>query len=111
MGLANPQLIPINLSKGEGHEHPDIVVGKPYLAYVMGKYISGTFSRQWYGLHFDCDWGASGIQFDAPGFNLSTWEALWLLPEPDPAWVARKEERNRKVNEAREREREDEWDD
>lgn len=75
-----PRFIPVNLRKGKEHKHPDIKVGRVrYLAKFEGDWHIGTFSRQWYGLHFDCDWGASGIQFDAPGSNGSTWQKLYRI--------------------------------
>lgn len=84
------ELIPIDLSKayeasgGHGEsDHPDIQLDRWYLAEIQnGKkpmYLTGTFSRQWYGLNFDCDWGGSGLQFDKPGTNKSSWLRLWLL--------------------------------
>ena len=75
-----PRLRRINLRHAVEHEHPDIKVGRTkYLARIDGEWYFGRFSRQWYGLHFDCDFGCSGIQFDAPGSNESSWERLFEI--------------------------------
>ena len=69
----------INLKKSDGHNHPDIKVGKKrYLAKINGELFTGCFSREWYGLNFD-GWNHMGIQFDAPGTNASDWEELWEI--------------------------------
>lgn len=69
----------INLSKGDGHNHPDIKCGKvKYLAKINGELFTGSFTREWYGLNFD-GWHDIGIQFDTPGTNGSDWEALWRI--------------------------------
>lgn len=76
-----PTLTPIDLSKSDRHEHPDIKTdGMQYLVKFSSEecYYLGTFSRQWYGLNFN-NWGVSGRQFDAPGYNHSSWEAVWRL--------------------------------
>lgn len=80
------ELKKIDLSKAEGHRHPDIIVGhkKWYLAKLKwedgdSEFIVGRFEHQWHGLHFDCEWGACGIQFDAPGTNHSPWVGLWEI--------------------------------
>ena len=78
-GLPTPRLIPVDLAKGEKHEHPEISAGKTYLAQVRGHFYSGTFARHWYGWNFrGGPWGA-GLQLDAPGSNRSGWEGLWEL--------------------------------
>lgn len=71
----------IDLTKGDEHSHPDIVVGyKLYLARVDGRYATGYFSAQWYGLNFSGFYEA-GLQFDTPGSNSSQWEQLWEIVE------------------------------
>lgn len=65
----------IDLSRGCKHEHPDIEVGKTYLARIYGSWYLGRFNRQWYGLNFR-GWEGTSLQFDAPGYNRSGWEAL-----------------------------------
>lgn len=77
----------IDLTKATGHECPEINghEGDWYLAEIQFStdkkpfYTVGHFSRQWFGLHFDCDWGMSGLQFDAPGYNCSAWKRLWRI--------------------------------
>lgn len=81
-----PKLKPIDLSKcckkkddGEGESwHPDIKVGKSYLAKVEGQYFAGYFEAEWYGWNFYGIYD-SGIQLDKPGTNSSTWEGLWEI--------------------------------
>lgn len=59
--------------KGSGR----ISTRKQYLADFGCGLHFGQFTKQWYGLNFDCDWGASGMQFDPPGENSSDWHQLW----------------------------------
>lgn len=68
----------LDMRKAEGSNHPDIRCGKRYRCKIDGQIFYGTFSREWYGLNFD-GWTPNpiGIQFDAPGTNSSTWEAIW----------------------------------
>ncbi|MFA5398333.1 MAG: hypothetical protein WC346_20135 [Methanogenium sp.] len=66
----------IDLSKGDGHNHPDIVIGQLYLCKVWYTYEVGYFTRQWYGLNFSGIFPA-GVQFDTPGTNNSHWEHIW----------------------------------
>jgi hypothetical protein len=71
----------LDLSKAVRHDHPDIIVGQLYLVKVHRSWFLGKFSRLWYGLNFN-NWGTSGLQFDAPGYNSSRWEAvIELHPE------------------------------
>ena len=73
----------IDLSKGEKHNHPDIKYCKLYLAKVNGRYETGYFSEEHYGLSFSGFYSA-GLQFDTPGWNSSGWEQLWEVIEiPD----------------------------
>lgn len=66
----------IDLSKAHGHDHPDIKTdGTFYLVKFYGNWFLGPFCRVGYGLTFP-RWGTSGCQFDAPGFNGSTWERV-----------------------------------
>lgn len=70
----------LDLRKSDKHNHPDVVPeDRYYLARVGDSLYLGTFSKQWYGLNFDCDWGVSGMQFDAPGTNRSDWKELWEI--------------------------------
>jgi hypothetical protein len=85
----------IDLSKAHEHEHPDIKLDRWYLAevrYPSGKsmFAAGKFTRQWYGLNFQAFYDA-GKQFDAPGFNSSSWVNLWqLVIEKKPSKRRRK---------------------
>jgi len=78
----------IDLSKAVKSDHPDIKVGDEhrYLARVQMSHgdvlVAGSFSREWYGLNFHWFWGASTFQFDAPGYNGSTWIELWEIVSP-----------------------------
>lgn len=75
-----PFLMPIDLTKGDGHHHPDIRPGRTqYLVLIDGRYYAGTFSEQWYGLNFCPAWGANSHQYDKPGTNYSGWEAVWEI--------------------------------
>jgi hypothetical protein len=77
---ATPKLKRIDLTKGEGHNHPDIKTGKVYLARIGSTYHCGKFSKQWYGWNFD-GWSHNsvGLQYDQPGTNASKWQGLWEL--------------------------------
>lgn len=81
---SKPKLTEIDLSLAVEHNHPHIKPGKTqYLAKFKGdnRLYLGTFSKEWYGLNFDCDWG--GRQFDAPGYNSSSWKRLWVIEWAD----------------------------
>jgi hypothetical protein len=76
--IQTPTLKKIDLFLGDESNHPDIKTdGRQYLAKIMGRYWCGCFSKQWYGLYFMC--GSMGFQFDTPGTNSSSWEALWEI--------------------------------
>lgn len=81
--VAGLDVEPIDLSLADKHECPGINDSDYFLAFVCNQYLVGKFSRQWYGWNFDCGWGASGVQFDAPGSNASSWKALWRIVGPD----------------------------
>lgn len=83
MRLKTPQLIPIDLGKASGHECPGIETdGTQYLCLIDREYHVGEFERQWYGLNFDgWRWNDVGLQFDAPGYNRSKWQAIWEIRE------------------------------
>lgn len=70
-----PALREIDLSRGDRHTHPDIVPGRHYMVRIYGAWHMGRFSEVWYGLSFS-PWGNAGLQFDAPGYNLSAWERI-----------------------------------
>lgn len=75
-----PKLIPVDLSKVENCDHPDISTRKNYLAVIYGGYFSGKFSREWYGLSFN-NWGTSGIQLDSmvDGLDRKAITAIWEI--------------------------------
>ena len=73
-----PFLVPIDLSKGEGHEHPDFRKGQLYLYKVYGNWYCGRPHRQWFGWTFS-GWAGGTVQWDAPGSNSSKWEYIYEL--------------------------------
>lgn len=77
--MKTPQLIPVDLSKGNGHHHPDIDERKRYLARIGSEFYCGSFSTQWYGWNFNGGPWATGLQLDKPGTNCSRWQALWEI--------------------------------
>jgi len=78
------KLIPIDLSKGDEHHHPDIKTdGTPYLILYFGSFAAGIFHEQWYGLNFQGG-VAWNCQFDTPGSNGDTeenprWQGIWEI--------------------------------
>lgn len=75
--VRTPKLKRVSLCAAKGHNLPGVTTRKLYLAKVDDEFHLGRFSRQWYGLNFDCPGAGVGIQFDAPGSNNSGWQALW----------------------------------
>ena len=75
-----PTLVPIDLSKGKRHEHPDIELNKTYMALHSGHLLTGCFRRVHFGLTFQVYYG-NNYQFDAPGYNYSRWQALWEVKD------------------------------
>ena len=73
------RLIPINLSRANGHTHPDLTTKKTYLISYGGVFYAGKFSREWYGLNFEGGPYDAGIQFDEPGTNQSKWQGIWEI--------------------------------
>lgn len=66
----------IDLTKSNRHEHPDIKTdGTLYLVRFNNRWYLGPFIRVWFGLSFP-EWGNAGMQFDAPGYNKSSWERV-----------------------------------
>lgn len=68
----------LDLSLGEKHTHPDIVVGRQYLVLLHGQWSLGHFGNNWYGLDFWPSQGHTKYQYDTPGSNgiLSAWERV-----------------------------------
>jgi len=78
--VKTPKLKPVSLAKAKEHEIPGVKAGKKlYLAKIGGQFHIGRFGREWYGLNFETPAYDAGIQFDAPGWNSSDWQALWEL--------------------------------
>lgn len=72
------KLIPIDITKADKHECPGVKTdGTEYLCVINGKCFAGTFNRQHYGLNFR-GW-YYGLQFDAPGTNASSWQAIYEI--------------------------------
>jgi hypothetical protein len=88
MKTSKIRLKPIDLDKscvrkggcGGRTDHPDIDLRKQYLIKYDGRFYAGDFSMQWYGLNFNGVYDA-GLQYDAPGTNSSSWEAIWEIIE------------------------------
>lgn len=73
-----PYLVPVDLSRGNRGDHPDLRSDQDYLYKVHGHWHVGRPHRQWYGWNFSGWWGTC-IQFDTPGTNGSTWEYIYEL--------------------------------
>ncbi len=71
----------IDLRRAVEHRCPGIRAGDryQYLIKYDGRYYAGSFSEQWYGLFFDNWVNGVGVQFDAPGYNSSPWQAVWQI--------------------------------
>ena len=69
----------ISLRGARRSELPGVNTRSTYLVKYAGNLYLGKFTRQWYGLNFNCDFGASGMQFNAPGYNLSRWQGVWRV--------------------------------
>lgn len=78
--VSTPDLLPVDLSKGTGSDHPDIIPGRTYLACYDGRWELGQFSRQWYGLLFS-GFYPSGCKFESPKTVYSEWMALFEFKE------------------------------
>jgi len=63
----NPsRLVPVDLTKRDGCNHPDIRKSKRYLAEYDDLWFTGKFSKQWYGWNLEYDWAITcGIQLDS----------------------------------------------
>ena len=74
-----PKLVQVDLSRADKHRCPGIIPGKTYLVKVHGEWYAGSFEEQWYGLNFLGIQNGAGLQFDAPGFNFSSWEEVYEI--------------------------------
>lgn len=75
------KLTRISFRKAKEHECPAIKVGERYKYIAVmddGRMAIGSFERQWYGLNFDGFYD-TGLQFDAPGYNNSSWKKLYKI--------------------------------
>lgn len=71
----------LDLTLGEGHNHPDIDEDKTYMVKVYGRWHFGTFKLVWFGWTF---WADGHCQYDKPGTNSSSWERIIEFdPETD----------------------------
>ena len=77
--FSNIHLEPVDLSQAKKHECSGINDQDYFLAHIGDILLLGKFSRQWFGWNFDCGWGESGRQFDAPEWNASDWKKLWRV--------------------------------
>lgn len=75
------KLIEIDLSKTTRDGSDKLTVGPTYLCRIFGKLYAGTFTKQWYRLSFNGWINPAGIQYDPPGTNSSSWDAIWLIDE------------------------------
>lgn len=81
-----PQFVEIDLTRGDRSRHPDLFPWPVrYLAQIHGQFFFGYFTEEHYGWNFADGWGASGHQFDTPGYNLSRWERLWQMAGIGPS--------------------------
>lgn len=78
--MNTPKLIPIDMSKSNGHYHPDINNKDTYLCLIGDVYHCGKFSKQWYGWSF-FGWYGTSLQFDTPDSNSSEWQQIWKIQE------------------------------
>lgn len=75
--MKTPVLKEVDMSKADGHECQEIELNKLYLVKHHGQFMVGQFNRVWFGLNFHPNYGHNSFQFDAPGTNASSWEAIW----------------------------------
>jgi len=77
MKYKTPKLIPLDMSKSEKSSHPDINSKDTYLCLIDDKLFTGKFYKVWFGWSFD-GW-YNNLQFDAPGYNSSSWQQIWKI--------------------------------
>lgn len=65
----------LSLECSNTHEHPDIDLNKFYLVKFKDYWYLGQFYQEWYGLRFN-NYGLTGMQYDKPGTNGSTWQRI-----------------------------------
>jgi hypothetical protein len=74
--VEQPNLIEIDLSLTTSQGGGGLEVGRTYLVLYGGRFHTGSFSMQWYGLNFEGIFSA-GAQYDPPGVNYSSWQRIW----------------------------------
>ena len=78
--MKNPiESVELDLTLGNGHEHPDIDTESYYLCKISGAWFTGKFRRQWFGLQFTGWVNPVGLQYDKPGTNASNWKRVIKL--------------------------------
>jgi hypothetical protein len=76
--MNQPNLREIDLSQTTKEGGAGLECGPVYLILYSGRFYSGTFNMQWYGLNFRGIYDA-GAQYDPPGKNFSSWQRIWLI--------------------------------
>lgn len=66
----------LDLTKGEGHKHPDLNSTDNFLCLIGERWFFGTFSELWYGWSFNGWLNRTGLQYDTPGTNASCWKRI-----------------------------------
>ena len=74
------KLMPIDISKIDENEHPDLRANTYYLARIRGAWYAGTFTKQWYGWNFNA--------VNPAGYQLSygNWEQLYEIVDSEVAF-------------------------
>ncbi len=93
--IKTPELIPLDMAKAIGSNHPDIDLEKEYLCLINNKFYSGHFNKQHYGLSFHG--GPFSMQFDAPGYNSSNWQQIFEIVVKEPLPEAPSSKRRREA--------------
>ncbi len=75
--MAQPNLKEIDLTKVTSKGGEGIDDESTYLALYSGNFITGCFSKSWFGYNFYS--GSNSYQFDAPNENYSSWQRLWKI--------------------------------
>lgn len=77
------ELKEVDLSRGDGHKHPDIkLYPTQYLVKIGQGFYAGTFTEVWFGLSFN-GWNGTPYQYDSPGTNSSDWKRIWEIIETE----------------------------
>ena len=73
-----PILKEIDLKKTTAKGGAGLEVGPTYLVLYSGRFYTGRFDTQWYGLNF-LGGIITGAQYDPPGEKCSCWQRIWLI--------------------------------